>query len=207
MTDLARLVRPGDAIAFYGADWLCPPFPALYSWITWRPWYGLRRPPSHVGIALTQTSDGQVMLLEATTTVAAPCVVRQRSVSGPQVHPLAERLDAFSGPVAVLRLTPEVRVAAAFANQTLWDLAYAYCDDGEDYDLSHAVWSGIPFLRLCRLLAPLPTDARVFCSELLMRAYRALRLHDRSPEGWSPASALWWLRRQGILGPPQWLKR
>jgi hypothetical protein len=184
--------EPGDILIFFGTDWSSRVIELA------------TRGPSHVGIVSRRHDDCRPLLYESTTLCDLPDRLTGRQCAGVQAHEPEERVRAYFGRVARLRLAPAWRL-----NRYEADLLGQMLDHvhGANYDLCGALLSGTRLFKWTSLM-PYPDLGSLFCSELCAAVLMRLgRLPLSNPSAYHPAALVRRLRRCGVYQPPETLVR
>lgn len=191
-TTLAR-IKPGDLIGFSGRSLLAH---AINLGSLGVPFLGL----SHVGIVGHLGYD--LVLYESTTTVDdMPCLVRGEVVTGVQCHPIADRVEAFSGRVWHYPLRRPLP-----AEQAKW-LAHrleSLCLNACPYDYIGA-WNSRSMLIALAMRAKFGKEdlREVFCSEMVAHEWAAMNiLKTWNASRWNPNGLARYAVRHGITHKP-----
>jgi hypothetical protein len=183
--------QAGDLLIFYGTDW------------TSRAIEIATRGPSHVGI-VSRDSAERHWLYESTTLCDLPDGLTGRLRAGVQAHDPAERVVAYRGHVARLRLAPTWQLNRYESDLLERMLRHVH---GATYDLCGALLSGTRLFKWTALM-PYPDLGSLFCSELCAALLMRLgRLPLSNPSAYHPAGLVSRLRRCGVYMPPEALIR
>lgn len=162
------------------------------------------RGPSHVGIlARGYAPDHERLLLfESTTLCKLPDVMAHAPIEGVQAHYPEDRIEAYPGRVARMRLADFWRLDRDEADLLRGEVHELH---GLPYDLEGAV---LTELRLTRhWFRPYADMGSVFCSEMCAALLMRLgRLGDDNPSRYTPAGLMRRLRKTGKYSAPEFLK-
>lgn len=179
--------QAGDLLFFFGRGWASRVIEIA------------TRGPSHVGIVCPFEGHG-TLLAESTTLCDLPCELTGLKRRGVQFHDPLDRIAAYDGRVARLRLTDGWFLTGQEIDR-LVKLLFHY--KGRPYDLFGAPLSGTRLFKWTSLM-PYPDLGSLFCSELCAAALmRVGRLPLSNASAYSPASLLRSLRRCGTYGAPE----
>lgn len=159
LSDLGPGLRTGDLVLFAGRG-LVGDTIRLFTRSYW----------SHVGMVYRAPAQGRLMLLESTNMSSTPDLIRGRPVSGVALVPLAVRIEAYRGAVAIRQ-----RLGEPPGAQRLRML------DRMVRRLLHRPYKNyvLTLARdLCTGYQLAPDRSGLFCSELVAELYRRL--------GWLP---------------------
>ncbi|MGQ0636459.1 MAG: hypothetical protein ACT4QC_17745 [Planctomycetaceae bacterium] len=176
----------GDLLAFYGRDWTS----RLIEAVTWG--------PSHVGI-VSKPDTAPAVLFESTTLCDLPDQLTGRRTTGVQAHVPADRIAAYRGRVALLRLAPVWQLSREESRLLAKMLRHVH---GAHYDFGGAVLSGTRIFKWTALV-PYGDLGSLFCSELCAAVLMRLgRLPIANPAAYNPAGLVRALRRAGVYQAP-----
>lgn len=181
--------KAGDILIFFGTDWSSRVIELA------------TRGPSHVGI-VSRHDDSRHLLYESTTLCDLPDRLTGRLCAGVQAHDPEERVQAYGGRVARMRLTPAWQLNRYEVDLLGRMLRHVH---GAKYDLCGALLSGTRLFKWTSLM-PYPDLGSLFCSELCAAVLMRLgRLPLSNPSAYHPAALVRGLRRCGVYCAPETL--
>lgn len=147
---------------------------------------------SHVGMVydvMGRFGDRRIMMMESTTLNDAPDAIHGGFIKGVQVHFLGQILKRYDGEVFWCQLNQDISEDNQKSMETWLSKKHA---EKTPYDNCQVMGAGLDIFDAVGIGNNCPDFSKLFCSEMIAKAYKTGGLWDGNPSEVTPADIMEW---------------